>query len=438
MKRLIYLTLILTGGLFVFTNCNKDEDDEPPMGILNGTVTSETGGITIEGAQIDLFLENGDPAGKELITDIDGKYSVELEPGNYSARVYKQSYNSIPPQGVTPIGFSISDDQTTTKDYSMSTSDVVDGGWITGTVKSGESAVSGINVIATQGTNTYAGITNQEGMYTIYNVPAAAYSVKGWKQGFNSPEASATVNANTGTENIDLAVTEDATASLSGSITFLATSNGTVDVTLIDKASRLAIPGLSVMTDGSYTIDGIPDGSYEAIATFKNDTYVVDPDWVAKNNPGALDVNVPGTTQKDFSVTGAVTLTSPTNTYPEATPIEISEMNPTFTWESYSATKGYIFEIQKENGETIWGGMDDAAYGSIKWLDEAHVTSPSYTYPATAPALQVGTVYRWLVYAHSDVNTEGKEHTGVYPTGDLWWQLVSTSEDQMGLIKIVE
>ncbi len=73
------------------------EVEKPPMGILNGTVTSATTGEAISGVKIDLYLENGDPAGMSLETDTSGFYSAELEPGNYSARVYSQGFESIPP-----------------------------------------------------------------------------------------------------------------------------------------------------------------------------------------------------------------------------------------------------------------------------------------------------------------------------------------------------
>ena len=405
------------------------------MGWVEGIVTATDGGGVLEGAQIDIYLDNGDPAGISKKTDVSGYYKIELKPGTYTAIVNFQGYESSPPRGVTPIGFEVTDDATKKKDYALNTSSVENGGWITGTVKSGSSGVGGVAVLATTSMagEYYMGISNSEGAFTIYNVPAKSYSVKGWKQGYNSEATSATVAENTEVS-VSVTVTDGASGSLSGTVSSIGKTDykGPVDVTLIDKATGVAIPGLSVMSNDhfDYEITGVPNGLYIARATFKNDKRVVDPDWIFKFGEPIVTINN-AKVEQDFSMTGAVLLTSPTNDEDDVTPIEETSLTPTFTWSPYSSITDYAFELSTENGEVIWGGIS-GEYGSL--VKEIIITDETYTMPnagtvigtKTAPALEVGRVYRWRIYASkNDTNaTEG-------------WKLISMSEDQMGLIKIV-
>jgi hypothetical protein len=433
MKKTKFAILLLSISLFAFTNCNKEEEveevEKPPMGILDGTVTSATTGKAISGAQINLYLENGDPAGISLETDTSGFYSAELSPGNYSARVYSQGFESIPPEGVKPVGFNIADDQTTTKNYQMGNSNVINGGWITGSLIAGESPVLGAMIVAIQGADAYSGISIAEGVYTIYNVPAGDYNLTAWKQGFNSSQINTTVVENTQSAGQDIVMTEDANGSLNGTITFLAVNNGIVDVTLIEPVSGRAIPGLSVMIDEdrNYSMTGIPNGDYIARASFANDTYVLDPDWIIKFGEPEVSINN-NAVEEDFSVTGAVTLTSPNNIYPDATPIEVTETVPAFTWVAYPSASDYAIEVTDANGNLIWGGIDTSGDIPVKnvIVDGTTITF-NYDGTATETALEAGQIYRWRIYASKDDNNE--------PAG---WKLISMSEDQMGLISIVE
>ena len=434
MKRLIYLTLIITGSLFVFTNCNKDEDEAPPMGWVEGIVSAASGG-ELEGAQIDIYLDNGDPAGITTKTDASGYYKVELKPGTYTAIVNLQGYESSPPRGVIPIGFPVADNETKKKDYVLNASTVENSGWITGTVKSGSAGIGGVAVLATTNVKGeyYMGVSNSEGGFTIYNVPAESYSVKGWKQSYNSEATSASVSANAEIS-VSITISDGASGSLWGTVSSIGKTDykGPVDVTLIDKETGVAIPGLSVMSNEhfDYEITGVPNGLYIARATFKNDKRVVDPDWIFKFGEPIVTINN-ARVEQAFSMTGAVLLTNPTNSEDDVTPIEETSLTPTFTWSPYSSITDYAFELSTENGEIIWGGIS-GDYGSL--VKEVLITSETYTMPTggtivgtkTAPALEVGRVYRWRIYASkNDTNaTEG-------------WKLISMSEDQMGLIKIV-
>ncbi len=123
-----------------------------------------------------------------------------------------------------------------------------------------------------------------------------------------------------------------------GKVTFLAVENGIVDVSLLDEESLSVVNGLTTMIDTSkdYTITNIPSGNYVAWASYENDGYVMDPDWIFKNL-GALDISFATDTSKllDFSVTGAITIISPTNSPDSIIPALADSVVPTFNWDAY-------------------------------------------------------------------------------------------------------
>ncbi len=101
--------------------------------------------------------------------------------------------------------------------------------------------------------------------------------------------------------------------------------------------SREAVPGLSATTVSFvYTISNVPLGTYLARATFKNDGKVVDPDWIVKNGEPMVVV-AGGTVSRPFSVTGAISLVSPTNLASSTQPIEVSSTRPMLSWLAYAS-----------------------------------------------------------------------------------------------------
>ncbi|MDH5598140.1 MAG: carboxypeptidase-like regulatory domain-containing protein, partial [Cyclobacteriaceae bacterium] len=235
-KNLKLLTLLT---FIVFTGCKKDKNIPAPEGILSGLVTDAGSATGIEGVTIIVFdATNNLPVGSTVITDATGNYSVTLTPGNYYLKAYSQGYQEVPPKGITPLSFSVVDGQTTDNPFSMFTSAVVNGGFISGNVGQG-----GVLVIANDGVNGYSTISDENGNYTIFNVPAGTYTVNGFSSGFNGAEVTNTsVTANTETPNVDIVMTAGATGSVSGQVTFLATGNIEVDVALIDVYTKEVIP----------------------------------------------------------------------------------------------------------------------------------------------------------------------------------------------------
>ncbi len=353
-----------------------------------------------------------------------GNYTLELVGETYFLKVYANGFNPNPGSGA-PIPVVVKNGEETLFDIEMDPSEVVNGGTITGTVSSGGTDVSGALVIAESGASYSSFVTDPDGKYYIYNLTEGAYTIRAFKQNYNCPSVTATAAGGTEVTADPLEMTKDASASISGSITLLATSNSEVDVALVHPVSGETLPGLSVMTTNQqYEITGVPDGMLYLRATYANDGKAMDPDWILKN-PGALDVSFSGSSKTlDFSITGAVPLTSPTNTPEDPTPVSISTLTPEFQWEPYSSTSDYVIEVFDSKGNVIWGGFSNDY--TVKNVIITDGTAVTYNSDGMATeALAEEKTYRWKIYASKD---DTKEASG--------WKLISASEEQMGIFKV--
>ncbi|MCK5469144.1 MAG: carboxypeptidase regulatory-like domain-containing protein, partial [Cyclobacteriaceae bacterium] len=306
-------------------------------------------------------------------------------------------------------------------------------GMISGKVTEGENPVPGVLIVAVQttGDDGFSSITDQNGEYVIYNIPANTYKVKGWISDYNSNEIDATITNGSETSNVDVTLTSGTSNTFTGQVRNLASENKDVDVALIHSITRETIPGLTTQSINQvYTISGIPDGIYLARATFENDERVMDPDRIAKFGEPTVDISGGITIDLQFDVTGAVTINNPTNGSDTNIPFEITGTNPTFEWTPYSSSSDYIIEVMESNGNVIWGGFDNSGNLPQKNIViPAGQTSIEFNADGNAsiPALEPGKVYRWRIFASKDDKTS-----------DTDWTLISASEDQLGLIKVIE
>ena len=133
----------------------------------------------------------------------------------------------------------------------------------------------------------------------------------------------------------------------------------------------------------------------------------------------------------DFDITGSVSLNTPNNEAVTTAPVEVNSGTPTFTWTAYPSTSDYVIEVTDAmTGNVVWGGIDTSGELPVK-----NIVLPSGTTSvqfnsdgnSTIASLEVGKVYRWRIYASKDDQNS--------PTG---WTLISASEDQRGLVRVVE
>ncbi len=400
--------------------CGGGGDSPPPTGTLTVTVTQAGSdpAANISNARVAVIDGASGDVVKVLTTDSKGTASSEFLVGQVLLKVSAQGYYPSPASAAgSPLPFVIQGGKTTAANIALTPMADASGlGWISGKVLAPDetTGVGNALVIASSsatGTPTwYTAATNTDGTFTLFNVPAGTADVSALRAGYNFSSVMASVTATAETSGTNISSTA-ANGTLSGSVTFLATQNGVVDVTLLHPETGEVIPGLRTYTDASnhtYTLSKIPDGTFSAIASLKTDTYVLDPDRVAKFGVPQVTVSggVASPNPLDFSVTGAIKLTQPVNL--QVLPIGAA----TFKWNAYPSTKNYTVKVTDENGDVVWG-------------DYAPLVGSNYTVgtatQATCPAalLTVGKTYHVRVYASVDDTKSPDGYTIISSTEDL-------------------
>jgi hypothetical protein len=416
----------------MLAGCSKD-DPQPSTGKLAGEVSDLISGNALENVTIIVFnADNNSPYGASLVSDAQGNFSIDLPPGNYYLKFYKQGYISVPPAGLDAVPFTIEAGLETAQSTEMSPSQLANTGYISGKVTVGSSPLPGVLVVSEDGTNAYSSITAEDGTYSIYNIPAGDYTVTGFIGGYASSSVGAGVGSNTETSGINVSMTESAGGKLTGTVRNLATGNKDVDVSLVHPLTKETIPGLiTTSVSQNYLLPNIPDGTYIARATYKNDERVMDPDRIAKFGEPSVTISSSNTIDLIFDITGSVTVSSPSNAPATTKPFETSSTTPTFAWTSYSSASDYVIEvIDASTGAVIWGGFDKSGELPVKNIiipSSQNSVQFNSDGNASISALTPGKIYRWRVFASKD---DQNATTG--------WTLISASEDQMGLIKITQ
>lgn len=216
------------------------------------------------------------------------------------------------------------------------------------------------------------GIADADGSYVLFNLPAGDWTVQAYAKGL-SHAAKAVAGLGSGEDRlVDLATRTGATAAVSGSVQrtgqrlpnpAVATSvilvvRSTFDAG-IDRGE--SPPGLVVTVpadQGTYTVTGVPDGEYVALAAFENDGYVRDVSGIGGTDPVIVTVadGVVTTPQGNFKITGAVGLTGITpSSGAEGSATVVTSAAPTFAWGSYPSADTYEVTVFNWLGDAIWG-----------------------------------------------------------------------------------
>jgi hypothetical protein len=428
MKILHYSFSLLIIVSLSILSCKKKKDatPAPTTGIVSGKITDATSGSALSGARIMLFnADNNSPVASN-VSDVGGNYKFELNPGNYYIKIYGQGYESVPLSDAGILPFGLAAGQNIIKNYPLNAlANSSSLGYISGKVTSGAAGLGGALVVADNGSTAYSGLSSTDGSYFIFNIPAGNWNLNAWKQNYTGSTVSATINAGQQTAGQDINMTSGASGSVTGKVTFLATSGIEVDVALVNPITLEAIPGLAVKTANfSYTITGVPAGTYLARASYNNDNIVMDPDWILKfGQPSVTVAN--SAVALNFSVTNALQLTSPTNDLSSTQPV-VASSTPAFTWLAYASTDDYVIEVINASGKVIWGGISGTGNNAVRkvYVPKSQLSAVYNFDNSASEPLKSGEIYRWRIYASKVDNST------------LGWRLISSSEDQRGLIKI--
>ena len=383
-----------------------------PITLKGMVVDATAGNKPIAGAHVVARDENGAASANVAITDANGAYALIVPATRdasgaalttrYTLRADAAGYDTFPgglrvalPLDVrTAVGSPpvLENTATTVALYPRSGSNF---GSISGVVKADRAG--GVLVVAeTQG--AYAsGIADKSGAYTIFNLPAGSYDVRGYAAGLNLAPASAGVNAGAETKGIDLSVAAGGLGSVSGSVSIVNAPGGSstsivlaVESTFGEALGRGEVPrGLRMPNvSGAFSISDVPPGKYVVLAAFENDKLVRDPD-TSIGNTATLHISVAGAPVDagNFKVTEALGVIGP-----GATQVEKAAAPVTFVWADDSSEDLYIVEVFDNFGTKVWSNDKVASPKG----------SQNVTVAYGGPALTSGSYYQFRATSMKD------------------------------------
>jgi len=403
----------------------------PDPGSVEVVVRSSADSMLVRNSNVVLYRAENNEALLRGMTDQNGTIHFNVDEGNYYLNISAQGFDSVPPKDISAIPFFVAWEDTTRKGVLLTPlENPGSAGYVLGFV---DPAVNNFLILAESQTTQekYSTVSGPDGFFVLFNLPYDTYGMEALKSGYkmDSP-VSAVISSVAEVDTVSIPVSVYQGSLLTGSVTFLASPNSTVDITLLDPETREVIPGLSVTSDVTglnYRIEGIPDGAYLAWASLQNDGYVIDPDWLFKN-PGGLDIAfaTSESRQLNFSVTGSINLVSPTNPADVTIPFMADSQVPVFKWTPYPSTKEYFIEVKDFNGNVLWGGLNSDGTVNHGFIG-ANVDSVVYNFdnqPGIS-ALQPGEIYQWRLWADKGTLSDSFVE-----------ELISSSEDLRGIFQV--
>lgn len=383
--------------------------------------------IGIEGAHVVAADDTGAAASDVAITDADGNYSLVVSSARdagglptevFTLRVAAQDYLPYP-HGIRPsIPIDAGEAEFIDDAYQVDSPPTHVGlillppgeqgqGSISGTVL--PEGASGTLVVAEGGAVPAPfGFADIGGVYTIFNVPAGAYEVRGYQAGLQLAPATATVADGEALTGVDLAASEAALAVVSGQVNIVNAPGGSMtSVVLIPESTfdetsvrgevppglRAPDPTLAPNVTSGFEIAGVPAGDYVVLAAFENDDLVRDPDPSIAGTQ-IVHISVPHPDQgtaislaESFKITEALETISPGTENPE--PVSTS---PEFIWADDSSETGYAIVVYNAFGQLVW---EDPELPRVTGSETVNVTYGG-------PALEEGMYYQWRVTSFRD------------------------------------
>ncbi len=433
MKKMVYILMLgmVAGLYFGCSDDDKSSTNPTPDTVLKVTVLSRTDSSAVANSNVVVYQAETNQAVQRDLTNDEGSCYFLLDEGNYYLEVTAQGYDPSPAPNVTPVPFFVTPQDTTEQFRMLYSNGLTEIGFIEGNVIP---SVKNVLIVAenTVGQSRYSGVTGPDGYFVIYNLPYATFSIESFKAAYKqTAPVSSTISSVSESDSVTVSIEKYAGSSISGSVSFLATTDTLdVDIVLRDLKTGDVVPGLRTNEDsGNYSLDSIPDGDFEAWASFENDGYVLDPDWLFKN-PGGLNLTFPAGSGSvlNFSVTGSIKLEYPTNPADSIyafTTDSATATTPVFRWTAYPSSKEYFIEVRDISGNRIWGGFNSDGSVNHAYIDDS-VTEVQYDFDGTASSQLVpGEIYQWKVWA--DKGTAADSFVE---------QMISSSEDLRGLFQV--
>lgn len=401
--------------------CEEVVDGDPgcfePV-VLRGTVFDRADDSGIEGATVVALDANRSPASTVAVTNESGEYQIQVarqrdahgDPmgGDVTLRADAAGFQTFPGgiRQALPIDVSdpVAEDgllvvQTVATDIGLVALRSGAGtNEIFGRAEVPSNATGVLVVAETSGSDAqgFTAIADRDGVYRIFNLPDDDYTVLGYAQGANYGARDASVSG--GEEaRVDLSLSTDAPGTVTGGVQIVnpGAGEGTSYILVVEStfdevlARGEAPPGLrapggtGLVDSGSWSIEGVPVGSYKVLGAFENDRLVRDPDFGQGNTEivrvevtAGQAVEAPG-----FKITGSLDVLSP-----GAEGAEEVTGTPVFSWVDDSGEDRYAIEVFDTFGELIWSDPN---------VPKATGSDPEVPYGG--PPLESGMYYQFRV-----------------------------------------
>ena len=402
---------------------------------IRGTVLDISDDSPIAQARVQAEDVNGAAVGTSGVTDENGAYTLSVPAirdeedtpvgGSYTLRVQAAGYQEFP-SGIRPAlpvdaatavqqegGWVVENALTTVKLISLP-GDTSLLGSISGTIQAEKNA--GVLIVAEGSGLAATGFSDSSGEYVIFNVPAGAYTVRGFAAGLQVAPVATTLEVGEDKTGVDLLQADRPLSTVSGTVQIVNAPGGSltsvilaVESTFVESAGRGSVPpGLRVGdVSGAFIIENVPDGRYVVLAAFENDDLVRDPDQTIGGTK-IVRIELPdpagGNTldlSEGFKVTAALAVVGPGADAPE----EVSTATPTFEWADDSSEDGYEIRVLDSFGQQVWSGEIGPVSGS---------TTVRHLYGG--PALAPGMYYQFRATSFRDKNGQ---RTAISTTEDL-------------------
>jgi len=240
---------------------------------------------------------------------------------------------------------------------------------ISGHVLAGNRA-SGVLIVAEAGGVGVSAVSDLTGAYTIFNVAAGSYAVRGYAADLQLTPVDVEVGG-VDVMDADLSLSNAALGTISGSLEIVdapgdvatsvilvveSTFNDTFVRGEVPRGLRTPRSGLPDVT-GAFTITGVPEGRYVVLAAFENDLLVRDPDPnIAGTQIVTIEMPSPGddvALATSFKITEALSVV-----YPGAGAAEAVSGPISLRWLDDASETFYTAVVYDAYGERVWCRSD--------------------------------------------------------------------------------
>jgi len=385
----------------------------------------------IEGAVVAALDETGAPVGNSARSDVMGRYvlrvSARRDPQGLLASDVRWTLFSVAadytafPGGVrSPLPVDATAPTTMTDDDEHEHTVIENATTTVALLPLGDDRRGGVTVTGRVGGEVPGGtlvvaegapapapytIADSGGAFVLFNVPSAATSIRGYRQGLEL--APTTITASGDIVDLELAVvTEgiDLLAAVDGSVNIVNAPGGSttsvvlVPSSLFDSALergpvplglRAPSPPGAPTISGAFGIAGVPSGDYHVLVAFENDGLVRDPD-TSIGGTELQQVSVPtsggATVDASFKVTEALAVVGPGAETPE-----IVTAVPMLRWVDDSSEDLYELRVIDALGNVTWEVLDVprvTGSGDVEVLYEGPALQPGMYYQFRATSIK--------------------------------------------------